>query len=74
VTVRGGDSAGHIAFLDHVDSIKAARHGVRDRVERFQPTLDPGVKIGSRLHPRVVVRRDAIKSRRTGATSVALIS
>ena len=31
-------------------SIKAARHGVRDRSERFRATLDPGVKTSSRLH------------------------
>jgi len=30
--------------------IKAARHGVRNRVERFQSTLDPEVKTSSRLH------------------------
>jgi hypothetical protein len=31
-------------------SIKAARRGVRDRLERFQATLDPAVKASSRLH------------------------
>jgi hypothetical protein len=47
-------------------SIKAARHGVRDRVERFQPTLDPGVKTSSRLHHARcdAARRDQIAANR----------
>jgi hypothetical protein len=49
-------------------SIKAARHGVRDRVERFQATLGSGSENQFSSAPRALLCGDAIEARRTAAT------
>jgi hypothetical protein len=64
VMVRGGDSAGHIAFLDHVDQGCTPRRSRSSRA--LSPTLDPGVKTSSRLHHArcSAARRDQIAANR----------